>query len=85
MKTFFGVTSKKGFICFFANVGRRFCPDLQGFCPDFQRFCPNVQGFCPDFQQIKTFGGALAPPAPQPPTPLTVVLHEIRSFRLVIG
>jgi len=23
-----------------------------------------------DFQQIKTLGGALAPPAPPPPTPL---------------
>jgi len=23
-------------------------------------------GFCPDFQQIKTFGGAVAPPPPKP-------------------
>jgi len=34
---FFGVTSKKMvFTCFFANVGRHFCPDFQGFCLDIQ-------------------------------------------------
>jgi len=32
-------------------------------------FCPNFQGFCPAFQQIKTFGGALAPSTP-------LVLHH---------
>ena len=52
------------------NVGRHFCPDFQGVYPDFQRFCPNFQGFCPNFKQIKTVVGALAPPAPPPPTPL---------------
>ena len=29
-----------------------------------RHFCPNFQGFCPDFHPIKTFGGVLAPPAP---------------------
>jgi len=37
---------------------------FQGFCKGFHRFCRNFQGFCPDFHQIKTFGGALASPAP---------------------
>jgi len=95
MKTFFGMTSKKVFMCFSGNtgchffksnnVGRHFCPDCQEFCQDFQGFCPDFQGFCPDFWQIKTFGGTLAPP---PPTLLatqhykSVVLNwETRSHR----
>jgi len=56
---------------FFANVGRHFLKSNKlgchfsrifrdGFYSDFQRFFLN-------FQQIKTFGDALAPP---PPTPL---------------
>jgi len=48
-----------------------FCPDISGFCPDFQGFCQKFLGFCPDIRQIKTFGGALAPPAPPSPTPLS--------------
>jgi len=52
LKTFFGVTSTKAFICFSANVGRHFCPDFQGFSPD--------------FRQIKTLGDDLAPPPPAP-------------------
>ena len=28
--------------------------------------CSNFQGFCPNFQEIKTFGGVLASPAPVP-------------------
>ena len=63
--------------CYFLksnNVGRHFCPDSQGFCPDFQGFCPDFQGFCPDFWQIKTFGGALAPP---PPTPLALIYVSV--------
>jgi len=53
------------------NVGRHYCPyfqvvclDFQVLCEQFHVFCPDVQGFCPDFQQIETFGGALAPPPP---------------------
>jgi len=48
MKTFFGVTSKKGLHVFFCkglapffdvnNVGRHFCPDFTGFCPDLHGF-----------------------------------------------
>jgi len=44
--------------------------EIWGFCSDFQGFCPNFRRFCPNFQQINIFGGALAPPAPPPPTPL---------------
>jgi len=33
-------------------------------CPDFKLFFPDFKGFWPDFHQIKTFGCALAPPAP---------------------
>ena len=58
----------KKIICFSANVGRHFYKsnNVGGhFCPGFQAFCPNFQVFCPDFWQIKTFGGALAPPAPR--------------------
>ena len=29
-----------------------------------KHLCLNFPGFCPDFQRIKTFGGALSPPAP---------------------
>jgi len=36
--------------------------------------CPNSFRFCPNFQQIKNFGGALAPPALPPPTPLGALL-----------
>jgi len=36
-------------------------------------FYPDFQGFCPDCQQIKTFGGAFATPAPLPPTPLLFI------------
>jgi len=39
-------------------------------CPDFHRFFPDFKEFCPDFHQIKSFGSALAPPAPPPPTPV---------------
>ena len=42
---------QKGFMCFSANVGRRFSKSnnvWRHFCPDFQGFCSDFQGFCPD-------------------------------------
>jgi len=57
------------------HVGRHFCSDFQAVLEGAQRFCPYFMGFCPDFHQIKTFGGAVAPPAPPPPTPVVVSLH----------
>ena len=44
------------------------CKGFHRFCPYFHVICPDCRGFCPDSHQIKTFGGALAPP---PPTPLS--------------
>jgi len=49
------------------NFGRHFCLHFQVVCPDLQVFCEHLHRFFPDFQQIKSFGGALAA---QPPTPL---------------
>jgi len=55
MTTFFGVTSKKRHVFFckpwapFFEVKQRSAPFLRGF-----------SGMLPSFQQIKTFGGALA-------------------------
>jgi len=61
----------------FLSVFSGSCPEFQVFCkhfhrfyPDFPGFCPNFQRFFPDFRQTKTFGGALAPLALSPPTPL---------------
>jgi len=45
----------------FAQIFREF---VKEFFPDFVEFWP-------DFHQIKTFGGAVAAPAPSPPTPVT--------------
>jgi len=66
IKTFFGVTPKKGLHVFyckpwapFFEVKQRSAPFLRGF-----------SGMLPSFQQMKTFGGALAPP---PPTPLLFI------------
>ena len=42
-----------------SNVGRHFYPDYQGFYSD--------------FHHIKTFTGALVPPASQPPTTLLFI------------
>ena len=64
---FFGVTSKKwSSLVFICKCWAPFFEVKQRWA----QFCPNFQGFCPEFQQIKTFGGALAPPALTPPTPL---------------
>ena len=66
IKTFFGVTSEKVFMCFSANLGRHFLKSSNVG----SHFYAYFQGCCPDFQQITTFGGALAPSSPPPPTPL---------------
>jgi len=59
------------------HVGRHFCLYFQKVCegsqrffPDFKGFFPDSIGFFPNFHRIKTFGGAVAPPAPPPPTPV---------------
>jgi len=69
------------------HVGRHFCSDFQGvsegsqrFYPDFRGFCPDCMGFFPGFYQIKTFGGAVAPPAP--PAPPTSHTSAFSSFKL---
>jgi len=40
------------------------------FVTDFAHSYTDFAEILPDFHQIKTFGGALAPPAPPLPTPL---------------
>jgi len=50
----------------FAQIFREFQKVLR----DFRGFFPDFMGFLPDFHQIKTFGGAVAPPVPPPPTPV---------------
>jgi len=68
-RLFFGVTSKKGLHVFFCKPWTLFFEVKQRWVP----FFPDFQGFCPDFQQIKTFAGALAPPAPPSPTTLLLI------------
>jgi len=55
---------------------KRFCEGLHTFCPNFHRFCLDFKRFCQDFHQIKTFGGALSPPAPPPSTPLALDIEQ---------
>ena len=43
----------------------------------FHTFCPNFCRFFPNFHQIKNFEGALAPPAPPPPTPVDKVFMKL--------
>jgi len=74
LKTFFGVTSEKAFICFSAKLGRHFLKSNNIGC----HLCPDFQLFCPDVQQIKTFGGDLATP---PLTPLLATFHTIGKTR----
>jgi len=72
-KNNFGMTFNKRCSCVSTNVGRHFFKSNnvgRHFCPYFHGVCPDFQEFCPDFWQIKTFWGALAPPAPPFPTPL---------------
>ena len=72
MKTSFWCNfSKTVFMCFYANFGRHFYPDFQGFCPD--------------FQQIKTFGVALATHTPPAPTPLLSQQYHRQFHRLPIS
>jgi len=52
--------------------------DSQIFCPDFTGFCPDFMGFFPDLQQIKIFGGAVAPSASPPPAPVPMQVSHIR-------
>jgi len=52
------------------EIKERWAPFLPRFSGILLKFCPDFQDFCPDFRQMKTFGGALAPPAAPPPTPL---------------
>ena len=65
-RPFFGVTSKKALHVFFCKPWAPFFEASNVGC----HFYPDFRGFCPDFQQIKTFGGALAP---SPPTPLLFI------------
>jgi len=48
-------------MCFYANLGRQFLKSNNVG----RYFYPDFQGFCPDFQQITTFGDALATLHPQ--------------------
>jgi len=57
MKTVFGMTSEKVFMCFSGSVGCHFLKSNKVG----RHFCPNFQQFCSDFPQIKTFGCAPAP------------------------
>jgi len=57
-------------MCFSANVGRHFLKTNSVG----RHFGSDFQGFCRNFRQIKTFEGALAPPASSPPTPLASLL-----------
>jgi len=55
------------------------CEVSQRFFPNFVGFCPNFRGFCPDFNQIGTFDGAVAPPAP----PLPTLVYRIDPISMV--
>jgi len=63
------VASKKVFMCFSANLGRRFLKSSNAG----HHFSADYQGCCHDFQQIKTFGVRLHP---QPPTSNTTAFHK---------
>jgi len=66
------------FRCHFCKIiAHTFCEGLHTFCPNFHRICPDFRGICPDFYQIKTFGDALAPPEPPPPTPVILNMWHL--------
>jgi len=56
----------------FAHIFREFLQIFRDFAKVFTDFAQTFRGFsdfqefCPDFHLIKTFGGALTPPAPTP-------------------
>ena len=56
------------------------------FCEGVHTFCPNFHRFCPDFYQIKGFGGAVAPPALPPPTPVRqrIFLSCVMQFWIIV-
>jgi len=61
------VTSKKGFMCFSANVGHHFLNSNNVGHHFFnsnnvgRHFCPDFQGFFPDFNKSKLLGYAFNP------------------------
>jgi len=65
-------------MCFYANIGCHFLK-LNNVR---RHFYLDFQGFCSGFQQIKTFGGALSPPALPPRASLlfTTVLWVVSWF-----
>jgi len=79
-RPFFGVTSKKVFMCFLDMLGSIFLKSNNVG----RHFCPNFQRFCPDFWQIKTFGGALAPPNTIPLVTWMCVIFSSVTFYLSI-
>jgi len=58
---YFGVTSKNEFMCFSANVGHHFLKSNNVV----RHFCPDFQGFCPDFNKSKLFGVSFHPLHPR--------------------
>jgi len=61
---------------------QRFCETFHKFCSNFHRFSPDFKWFFPDFHQIKSFGGAVAPPALPPSTPVAPPLAHQRQIPL---
>jgi len=70
MKAFFTMTSKKRSSCVFLQTLGAVFRNETTLGAIFPGFCPDFQVFISDFRQIKTFGSALAPPAPLSATPL---------------
>jgi len=81
LNPFLGVTSKKGFMCFSANVGHHFLKSNNVG----RHFCPDFQGFSPDFNKSKHLGCVLTPSNPASyttaPGKSTVGPYLKKSFR----